>query len=142
MRDAQFSTEELARFLGVYGDQVLGVHEDTAVGVTSQQADPPWALDRIDQTNLPLDSVYSYFNAGTGVHVYIVDTVRSCEEPAAGSGSHRPLCPCLAAQWTCMAGWDAAVSTWQQQGARCTLWLPRSMPAQAAAACAPAQQAC
>ena len=36
----------------------------------------PWALDRIDQRQLPLDGAFGYYNAGTGVNVYVVDTVR------------------------------------------------------------------
>ena len=34
----------------------------------------PWGLDRINQTDLPLDSNYSYTATGTGVKAYIVDT--------------------------------------------------------------------
>ena len=32
-----------------------------------------WALDRIDQTNLPLDSTYTPSGDGAGVNVYVVD---------------------------------------------------------------------
>ena len=33
-----------------------------------------WGLDRIDQTDLPLNSAFNYNRAGTGVHVYVIDT--------------------------------------------------------------------
>jgi hypothetical protein len=36
----------------------------------------PWALDRLDQAQLPLNGEFDYSNAGTGVNVYVVDTAR------------------------------------------------------------------
>jgi len=41
-----------------------------------QQKKPPsWGLDRIDQSHLPLNSMYSYENsAGKGIDVYVIDT--------------------------------------------------------------------
>ena len=36
----------------------------------------PWALDRLDQTSLPLDSLYHYYSTGSNGDVYIIDTVR------------------------------------------------------------------
>jgi len=39
------------------------------------QTGATWGLDRISQTNLPLDGLYSYNNsAGAGVDVYVIDT--------------------------------------------------------------------
>ena len=37
--------------------------------------DPPWGLDRTDQTDLPLDHTYSYSSrAGAGTTIYIIDS--------------------------------------------------------------------
>jgi len=35
---------------------------------------PSWGLDRIDAIDVPLDNRYSYFSAGSGVRVYVIDT--------------------------------------------------------------------
>jgi subtilisin family serine protease len=41
----------------------------------AEQRNPTWGLDRVDQTRLPLDNVFRYYdNAGAGVNSYIVDT--------------------------------------------------------------------
>ena len=53
--------------------QVAYVEEDAYVEGASIQTNPTWALDRIDQRSLPLDTKYSYANAGTGVNAYIID---------------------------------------------------------------------
>lgn len=64
------------------GDRVAWVEEDATVSVTPQrsvtaagvQSSAPWGLDRIDQTDLPLNSSYSYASDGAGVTAYVVDT--------------------------------------------------------------------
>lgn len=53
--------------------QVEYVEEDTLVEGAGVQSNPTWALDRIDQRNLPLNGSYNYANSGAGVNVYIVD---------------------------------------------------------------------
>ena len=43
---------------------------------TAGEDSPPfsWGLDRIDQSDLPLDGIFRYNYTGLGTHVYIVDT--------------------------------------------------------------------
>jgi PKD repeat protein len=54
---------------------VAYLQQDQVVRITDTQLNPPsWGLDRVDQRNLPLDNSYTYNNAGTGAHVYIIDT--------------------------------------------------------------------
>jgi Tol biopolymer transport system component len=50
------------------------VESDVLVEGASTQPGAPWGLDRIDQRNLPLDTNYTYMNAGTGANVYIIDS--------------------------------------------------------------------
>ncbi|HEY0101813.1 MAG TPA: S8 family serine peptidase [Pyrinomonadaceae bacterium] len=52
---------------------VAYVEEDAVVEGASVQTNPSWALDRIDQRHLPLDTKYSYANSGAGVNAYIID---------------------------------------------------------------------
>ena len=39
------------------------------------QKDAPWNLNRISQPDLPLNGQYKYASDGTGVRVYVLDTV-------------------------------------------------------------------
>lgn len=50
------------------------VEEDAVVEAVGSQSNATWGLDRVDQRNLPMDTVYNYNATGLGVNVYIVDT--------------------------------------------------------------------
>ncbi len=53
---------------------VVGIEPDAEFSALTDQSNPPWGLDRIDQSSLPLDNTYSYGSTGNGVTAYIVDT--------------------------------------------------------------------
>jgi aqualysin 1 len=54
---------------------VLSVEPDMVLNVTEGiQTAAPWALDRVDQSGLPLDSRYVYPGTGAGVNIYIIDS--------------------------------------------------------------------
>lgn len=51
------------------------VEEDARFYISGGQLSPPWHLDRVDQTSLPLDNYFNYCSgAGLGVNVFILDT--------------------------------------------------------------------
>ena len=84
----QFTDSELQAFLEAYRGKVDSVHEDMEVSVFEMEDPAPWGLDRLDQRSLPLNQDYDYYNLGTGVNVYIVDTVRG-----SGKNWRTPVAP-------------------------------------------------
>ncbi|AXG80701.1 S8 family peptidase [Streptomyces paludis] len=51
------------------------VEQDQKVSIDATQTNAPWGLDRIDQTNLPLNGTFTYpDSAGSGVTAYVIDT--------------------------------------------------------------------
>ncbi|WP_338845175.1 S8 family peptidase [Massilia sp. W12] len=63
---------------------VAYVEADQVVRVVATQTGATWGIDRIDQTNLPLSTTYTY-PASSGVHAYIIDTgIRSTHSQFSG----------------------------------------------------------
>jgi subtilisin family serine protease len=40
----------------------------------AQVSSPSWGLDRVDQTDLPLDNSFSFEGTGAGVNIYVIDS--------------------------------------------------------------------
>ncbi|WP_434940535.1 S8 family serine peptidase [Shewanella sp. HL-SH8] len=53
-------------------DQMMSI--SPVIEANSNQGNPTWGLDRIDQRDLPLDNNYHYDFDGSGVTAYVVDT--------------------------------------------------------------------
>jgi hypothetical protein len=50
------------------------VEEEGRLQPTDVQSNPPWGLDRIDQTSLPLNAQYVFNATGAGVRAYVIDS--------------------------------------------------------------------
>lgn len=71
--------------------RVASVAQDTKITYDHHQKNPPsWGLDRIDQSNPPLDKSYTWpESAGRGVTVYVIDTgIRITHKDFGGRASH------------------------------------------------------
>lgn len=54
---------------------VVAVDPNDQISAAATQPNPPWGLDRTDQTDLPLDSSVTYSDsAGAGTTIYILDS--------------------------------------------------------------------
>jgi len=73
--NADLSSEVLDK-LRTHTDLIKYIEADSIVRTLfTTQNNATWGLDRVDQTNLPLNTQYRYFEtAGTGVDIYIIDT--------------------------------------------------------------------
>lgn len=54
--------------------RVKYVVEDGLTYLSATQYNAPWGLDRIDQRNRPLNSIYNYSATGDGVTAYVIDS--------------------------------------------------------------------
>ena len=66
----------------IEADQVVWLADD--ISINSIQPSPAWGLDRIDQQNPPLDGLYTYYQSGAGVHVYLMDSGIDASHPDLG----------------------------------------------------------
>lgn len=64
--------------------QVDYIEQDMEVSADTTQWSAPWGLDRIDQRWQPLSGAYSYYRAGAGVRVYVIDSGIQTNHPDFG----------------------------------------------------------
>lgn len=55
-------------------ERIAYIEQDQIVQANVTQSNATWGLDRIDQSDLPLNSSYTYNLNGSGVDAYIIDT--------------------------------------------------------------------
>ncbi len=79
---SQLSAAQVKKLL--LNSDVVAVEEDRRVTLDGLQSNPPWGLDRIDQTTLPVDGRYSYQADGSGITAYVIDTGVQASHPEFG----------------------------------------------------------
>ncbi|MCL9780651.1 S8 family peptidase [Vibrio sp. S4M6] len=67
-------------------DQIISL--DPISAIESDQSNPVWGLDRIDQRSLPLNNNYHYSYDGTGVTAYVIDTGVTTTHTEFGGRAH------------------------------------------------------
>jgi subtilisin family serine protease len=72
-------------------NSVAFVEQDRTIGIAdSQPWAPSWALDRIDQRNLPLSWSYSGTSTSSSVHAYVIDSgIRTTHVDFGGRATNR-----------------------------------------------------
>ncbi|MBI5275589.1 MAG: S8 family peptidase [Burkholderiales bacterium] len=65
--------DALAAALRQHPDVEL-VEQDATVSINFAQSPATWGLDRIDQADRPLDTIYQYTATGLGVTAFVIDT--------------------------------------------------------------------
>lgn len=58
----------------LWDERVESISAVTLLEFHGTQFNPEWALDRLDQTDLPLNFLYEYANDGSNVDLYVVDS--------------------------------------------------------------------
>jgi serine protease len=54
--------------------RVERVEQVCPIYLSGTQSSAPWGLDRVDQSDRPLNTTYTYQETGAGVHLYIIDS--------------------------------------------------------------------
>lgn len=73
LRGAVMVLDEAAAKRMADDPEVAFVEADQEVRLVATQNNATWGIDRIDQTDLPLSTTYTY-PASNGVHAYVIDT--------------------------------------------------------------------